>query len=141
MTLHIIKLSVGAESVEDHVQWQARYLKMLRQKDKTARLRHTTRMTPKRGAEIVDGGSLYWVIKGYTSIRQRILALEETVEGGEPHCAIILDQACVPVVRRPQRPFQGWRYLTPDAAPADLPKGARDLPPDLQKALSDLGLL
>ncbi len=141
MALHLIKLCVGAESVEDLADWQARYLKALRKRDPRARLWHTTRQTPKRAEELVEGGSLYWVIKGWTAVRQRILALEPTTEDGVPHCGIVLDPPLIPVERRAQRPFQGWRYLKAEDAPRDLPRSAAGLPPELQRTLAELGLL
>jgi hypothetical protein len=137
VALHIIKLAVGVDSVEDLEQWQAGRLAQL----KTDRLMHVTRMTPKRRDEVLDGGSLYWVVKGYTCLRQRIVDLKPVMRDGVPHCGIVYDGEMVQVVRRQQRPFQGWRYLNADAAPADLDKGMADLPAELQLKLSELGLL
>jgi len=107
--------------------------------------RHVTRMWPKREAEILNGGSIYWVIKGVVLCRQRILRLDEVRgEDGIRRCAIGLD----PEVHRTQtalkRPFQGWRYLKPEDTPADLPQGrAQDdaLPDDLNRALAEIGVL
>jgi len=107
--------------------------------------RHVTRMWPKREAEILNGGSIYWVIKGVVLCRQRILRLDEVRgEDGIRRCAIVLD----PEVHRTQtalkRPFQGWRYLKPEDTPADLPQGrAQDdaLPDDLNRALAEIGVL
>lgn len=137
MPLHIIKLAVGAESIADLVDWQTRRLKQL----KKPVLTHVTRMTPKRRDEVLDGGSLYWVIKGYTGVRQRIVDLKPAVKDGHPACAIVYDPEIVPVSRRAQRAFQGWRYLKPADAPADLKRGEAELPEELQQALGELGLL
>lgn len=137
MPLHIIKLAVGADSIADLAGWQAQRLKQL----KKPHLVHVTRMTPKRRDEVLDGGSLYWVIKGYTGIRQRILDLKPAVKDGHPACAIVYDPELIPVSRRAQRAFQGWRYLKAADAPRDLKRGEADLPEDLQQALSELGLL
>ena len=107
--------------------------------------RHVTRMWPKREAEILNGGSIYWVIKGVIQCRQRILRLDEVIgEDGIRRCAIVLD----PEVHRTQnalkRPFQGWRYLKPEDTPADLPKNREQddaLPDDLNRALAEIGVL
>lgn len=133
--LHLIKLSVGADDLADHADWQRRLLA------RHGAVFHVTRMTPKRADEIRAGGSLYWVIKGEIAARQRVLCFTPVVEGGVPACRIALDPPLVPVLRRRQRPFQGWRYLRADAAPADLPKGTAALPQELQRVLADLGLL
>ena len=145
--LHLIKLSVGTESVEGLADWQARRRTYWKAVEGRAIARHITRMTPRRGAEILDGGgSIYWVVKGFVQARQRILALEPAPgAGGRPSCAILLDDALVRVVPRAHRPFQGWRYLRGQDTPADLPPGfdadGDTLPPRLAAELSELGLL
>ena len=138
--VNLIKLCVGAESVEDLADWQisqrARWPK--------GRAIHTTRMWPKREAELLAGGSLYWVIKGVVLARQAIVALERvTGADGIERCAIHLDAAIHRTEPAPRRPFQGWRYLKPEETPRDLPQGrAREdtLPPDLAQALAGVGL-
>lgn len=135
--IHLIKLCVGAERVEDLIEWQ-------RLNYGAGSARHLTRMWPKRAEELLDGGSLYWVFKGFALARQRILALEEaTGADGLPRCAIILDRDVVRTEALPRRPFQGWRYLTPEDAPADLRQGREredPLPRELLAALSEIGL-
>jgi hypothetical protein len=37
---------------------------------------HVTRMAPKRAVDILEGGSLYWVIKGQISARQAMVGVE-----------------------------------------------------------------
>lgn len=140
MALHILKLCVGADSVEDLSDWQDS------QRPRWPRgcAIHVTRMWPKREAEVLDGGSLYWVIKGVILCRQRLLALEQ-VEGGDgiTRCALVLDAEIIRTEAAPRRPFQGWRYLDPSEAPRDLPKGrAVDdaLPVDMARALAEIGL-
>jgi hypothetical protein len=142
MPLHIVKLCVGAESVEDLAVWQA-----ARRKATRGRFGHTTFQTPKRQEEILDGGSLYWVIKGVIQVRQPIIGFGEgKKEDGSPCCLIELGPEIIHVRPVPRRPFQGWRYLTADDAPADLGKGRKagdivDMPPALRKELASLGLL
>ena len=138
--LHLIKLCVGADGVPDLEAWQA-----------TGAARgpdglpvHITRMWPKRGDEVLAGGSLYWVFKGSVLARQRILRLDSvTGRDGIDRCAIVLDPQIVRTAAVPRRPFQGWRYLSPADAPPDLPaarKGDDALPASLEAALADLGL-
>jgi hypothetical protein len=141
MTLHLIKLCVGAEKVEDLVDWQQ--TRQARGPD--GRPRHVTRMWPKEADRLLDGGSLYWVFKGLVLARQRILALDEvTGSDGLRRCALVLDPAVVRTEAQPRRPFQGWRYLKPTEAPRDLPAGRAAetvLPPKLQAALAELGVV
>ncbi len=139
--VNLIKLSVGSESVETLMEWQDSY----RQRFADGCPRHVTRMWPKRYAEILNGGSIYWVIKGVIQCRQRILRLDEARgEDGIRRCAIILDPEVHRTNNALKRPFQGWRYLKPEDTPADLPKGrAQDdaLPDDLNRALAEIGVL
>ena len=105
---------------------------------------HTTRMVPKRVAEIVDGGSLYWVIKGQIAARQALVAIRPfTDHDGIGRCHLVLEPIVVPVLPRPCRPFQGWRYLSDETRPADLGSldGAMDMPEHLRFALRDLCLI
>lgn len=138
---HLIKLSVGSESVESLADWQ----KIYAQRFADGLPRHITRMFPKREAEIVTGGSIYWVIKGQIQCRQRILRLDRVeAEDGTPHCAIVLDREIVRTALAPKRPFQGWRYLAPEDAPVDLAANRQtedQLPPELAGALADIGVL
>lgn len=137
--LNLIKLCVGAETVKDLVDWQ----KNPRAKGPDGLPRHVTRMWPKREGELVEGGSLYWVIKGVVLARQRIVRLDEVDRGdGIRRCGIVLDPEVVRVEGVPKRPFQGWRYLDGKDAPRDLPKGSAndDLPPRLVAALSEVGV-
>jgi hypothetical protein len=143
MSLNLIKLCVGADSLEDLAVWQAQRLKQLRAKGKKPELVHVTRQTPKRAEELLDGGSLYWVIKGQIAARQQILELRALRRDGVPHCGIVYDKQIVSVLRRAKRAFQGWRYLNAVDAPPDIGavKGAKGLPAKLRQELADLGLL
>ena len=147
MALHLIKLCVGCDSIEDLADWQAERLKARRKAgEKKPQLFHRTFQTPKRRAELIDGGSLYWVIKGLVQVRQPLLDLAEgSKDDGTPCCLLILKNELIPVRPTPRRPFQGWRYLDPDEAPEDLKRGAAGdivaMPPKLRKQLAELGLL
>ncbi len=159
--LHLVKLCVGATSVRDLATWQARRVAERRAAGLDPRPRHVTRMWPRRAAEVLGGGSLYWVIQGYVAVRQRIEAFDEVVaEDGVRRCAIVFVPALIPVALRPRRPFQGWRYLAHPDAPPDAPQdgqldgqqdGQQDgagfdespdayLPADLALALDGLGV-
>lgn len=139
-TLHMIKLSVGTDSIDDLARWQ----EFRREETGSEFNRHLTRNFPRRGAEILEsGGSMYWVIKGVILARQRIVDFEarENAEGGR-RCAIVLDPELIPTVPRAHRPFQGWRYYKPEDAPPDLDGSDTDaLPPELAEELRLLGLL
>lgn len=120
MTLHIIKLCVGCDSIEDLREWQEERLAEKRRKGEKPVLAHVTRMMPKRREEVLDGGSLYWVIKGFVLVRQRVLDLREDVKkDGTRCCGIVLDTELVPTRPQPRRAFQGWRYLEAADAPPD----------------------
>jgi hypothetical protein len=142
MALHLIKLCVGADRIEDLADWQIKRAAERKKKGGAGDIFHVTRMTPKRADELLAGGSLYWVIKGQIAVRQRLLALRPVVREGIPHCALVLDTKLVPTVRRPHRAFQGWRYLDPKDAPRDLKASDKaKLPDALRAELTDLGLL
>jgi hypothetical protein len=147
MTLHLIKLCVGCDSIEDLASWQARWLKQRRKAgEKTPRPFHRTFQTPKRREELLDGGSLYWVIKGLVQVRQPLADIAEgTREDGTPCCVLVFENELVAVRPTPRRPFQGWRYLEPDDAPEDLKghsaAGIGAMPPKLRKQLAELGLI
>ncbi|MDQ2091699.1 DUF1489 family protein [Marimonas arenosa] len=138
---HLIKLSVGSESFDSLAAWQ----KQKRAQTDDGLPRHVTRMWPRRETEVLDGGSIYWVIKGAVQCRQRILRLDEvTGQDGIRRCAIVLDPELVRVAPALKRPFQGWRYLDPADAPPDLAQGRAsddDLPPDLSAKLAEIGVL
>ena len=139
-SVHLIKLSVGSERVEDLINWQ----KNPRAKGPDGLPRHVTRMWPKREPEVINGGSLYWVIKGVVLCRQRILRLDEVVgQDGIRRCGIVLDPKVIRTEAAPKRPFQGWRYLDPANAPKDLTAARQAesaLPPQLTAALAEIGV-
>ncbi|WP_204113295.1 DUF1489 family protein [Shimia biformata] len=138
--VNLVKLSVGSESVESLEAWQA----TAHERWADGIPRHVTRMWPKRGAEILNGGSIYWVIKGAIQCRQRITGLEEVIGAdGIRRCAIVLEPGLIRTATALKRPFQGWRYLKPEDSPADLRGSGQkddDIPSELAAALAEIGV-
>jgi hypothetical protein len=131
LVLHLVKLCVGADSIADLKGWVE---ERVRERRGPPRSLHVTRMVPTRAPQIVEGGSLYWVIRGQLSARQRVLEIDR--------CRLWLDPEVVELAPRPMRAFQGWRYLKASDAPADLGKGGEAaMPEELRRALGELGLL
>jgi hypothetical protein len=132
--LHLIKLCVGCETVQELVDWHG-----------ANRAGQTwivhTRQTPKRAAELTQGGSLYRVFKGMVLCRQTILDVNTSGEGQASRCQIVLDAQIMLTEPMPRRAFQGWRYLESKDAPADLNLfgEAGGLPQDLAGKLRELG--
>ena len=143
MALHLIKLCVGCDTVKDLEDWIRE--KRRRTRGKKTEHVHRTRMVPKRAAELTDGGSLFWVIRGEVLCRQRLLDVRPYVDkGGIGRCQLVLEPKVVLVQARPWRAFQGWRYLAAKDAPRDLDRaapGARDMPEAMRRELRELGLL
>jgi hypothetical protein len=141
MSINLIKLSVGSESIESMARWQT----SARAKGPDGQPRHVTRMWPRREAELLNGGSIYWVVKGVLLCRQPILRLDEVVRAdGIRRCGIVLKPGLIPVIPTPRRPFQGWRYLPSEDAPMDMdPARASEarLPTELSVALAEIGVL
>lgn len=148
--LHMIKLCVGVESVEELQRWQDHRASQRRERGEDPRPFHVTRMTPRRIDELLDGGSLYWVIRGVVRVRQTLDEIEPFDDAdGVSHCRLVFDPTLTPVEFQPRRPFQGWRYLTGADAPRDLPDwrvaaAAADrspMPRELEEAVAAYGVL
>ncbi len=145
MSLNLIKLCVGADSIKDLEDWIKLKLKEKKRRGQKPEHIHRTRMVPKRAEELIDGGSLYWVIRGEITCRQRIKDVRPFVDkDGIGRCGIVLEPKPILVEPRPFRAFQGWRYLDGKDAPPDLgkrDKGAAALPETLRRELRELGLM
>jgi hypothetical protein len=145
MALHMLKLCVGCDSIADLEGWISESMALWRRLGKPEEQSHTTRMVPKRIAEILDGGSLYWVIKGQVACRQRITDIRPFTDGeGIGRCHLVLEPVVIAVEPRPCRPFQGWRYMDETSVPRDLGAGGGDLlamPEELRRELRQLGLI
>lgn len=144
MTLNLVKLAVGIEDVDHLARVQQRRLVQASRAGQGDRLWHVTRNAPRRSTELLDGGSIYWVIRGRVRVRQRLLAIETDVdEEGRRFCRLVLDPSLVETEPRPHRAIQGWRYLPGPEAPPDQRANTADgnLPAGLAEELRDLGLL
>jgi hypothetical protein len=145
MTLHLIKLCVGCDSIMDLEEWIEENRALHRRLGRDYEQTHTTRMVPKRVDELLDGGSLFWVIKGQVAARQMLLAVRPFTDAdGIGRCHLVLEPTVVAIEPRPYRPFQGWRYLVAKEAPRDIDLKAGDLakmPEDMRRELAELGLL
>lgn len=135
--VNLVKLCVGVDSVADLTsRIDAR---------QSTETRHVTRMWPKRAPELLNGGSLYWVIKGVVQARQGIIGLEEVIgNDGIRRCGIRLDARLIRTTAAPKRPFQGWRYLSAENAPPDLPTARQhetEIPAALNTALAEIGVI
>ncbi len=138
--LHIVKLSVGIRDIA-----HLRAVQLARAAISPP-LRHQTRNAPRRRDELLDGGSIYWVIAGAVLVRQKLVDIIEDRWDDDTICAgLVLDPILVPVAATPMRAFQGWRYLQPEAAPPDIdadnPEIGQDMPVSLRQSLRKLGLL
>lgn len=143
-SLHLIKLCVGIDDAAHLAAAQDRRLADSVAAGQGPRLFHVTRNVPRRSAALLDGGSIYWVIKGRIRVRQRLLDIETDVDDeGRRYCRLMLDPNGVETHPWPHRPIQGWRYLPADSAPPDLTmaEGGDGLPPELAAELRNLGLL
>lgn len=155
MAIHLVKLCVGIDSIAELQEYresqQREKAKSRKGKQGPLEDSHWTRTRPKRAEEVLDGGSLYWVIRGRICVRHRILRLDEVKdEAGNAYCAIVYDPALIITETRPRRPFRGWRYLEAEDAPPDVrdqrkalqaAKAEADLPEEMIAELKSLGLL
>ncbi|MBX3598470.1 MAG: DUF1489 family protein [Rhizobiaceae bacterium] len=145
MSLNLIKLCVGCDSVEELEEWIAFRLQERQRNGEPAEQLHTTRMVPTKAPELTDGGSLYWVIKGNVQCRQRLLEVRPFTDAeGTSRCHLVLEPRVFRTVWQPRRAFQGWRYLKAEDAPADLgkrEKAVMEMPSKLRQELAELGLL
>ncbi|MEO1243909.1 MAG: DUF1489 domain-containing protein [Pseudomonadota bacterium] len=143
MTINLVKLCVGAETVEDLRDWVKKRVRQSERDGAGKVHHHVTRMHPRRDAELASGGSIYWVIKGNILVRQRIIGFEKRVGADQiERTAILLKPNLILTEAQPRRAFQGWRYLSSEDAPKDLPrKRGKNPPPELSAQLADLGLL
>ena len=145
MSLNLVKLCVGVSAVEELQAFIDYRMDQRRKTGKECVSIHTTRMVPKRVDELLNGGSLYWVIKGNVQVRQHLVDIRTfNDQEGIKRCDLVLEPRLILTQWQPRRAFQGWRYLKAEDAPADLGSGASGinaLPPELRVELSNLGLL
>lgn len=145
MTVHLLKLCVGVDNVQELKVWQDERLRRLARAGKAPELSHRTLQAPRRRDEVLDGGSLYWVIKGFVLVRQRVLDLRpDRKDDGTACCGIVLDPVLVTTRPHPRRAFQGWRYLEAADAPRDtrgLDDADEEIPRGMREDLRELRLI
>jgi len=145
MAVHLVKLCVGIDTVKDLKDWQVERLLAMARGGETPELCHRTMHMPRRRDEVLAGGSLYWVIKGFVLARQRILDLKQTTRGdGRACCGIVLDPEIVITRPHPRRAFQGWRYLEVADAPTDarnVESESSEMPSGMREKLRELRLI
>ena len=146
MSLNLVKLCVGIETIDGLADRQKSIVQSSRSKSRKSKLYHPTYQAPKRQSELLDGGSLYWVIKGVITVRQRIVGFEDgTKKDGSRCCFILLDKKLIPVRPTRRRAFQGWRYLPADDAPPDLSYANAGnlaaMPAKMRRELAELALI
>jgi len=144
MALHLLKLSVGSDTLDDVRGWAARSADAQAAMGRKRLSRSTTRMAPRRADEVLDGGSLYWVVKGVVQARQPVMGFSPFKDAdGIGRVEVFLSPEVVAVRPRPCRPFQGWRYLRAQDAPNDMPVSSQDskIPPAMRQELMELCLL
>ena len=138
MTVHLKKLSVGSVSLD------ALKARQSRRTNQGFPIIHPTRNWPRRSSELLDGGCLFWIIKGQICARQPIADLIEVKRAdGRQVCGIVLAPELIPVWPRRASIFQGWRYLETEDAPEDMPVRDEEtpMPPELLLERRELGLL
>ena len=145
MALHMLKMAVGIETLGHLARVQKQRMARAKGEDGAPGLRHFTRNAPRRWREILDGGSIYWIIKGAIRVRQRILGIDRGIDAeGRRYCALGLDPTLVRTIPRPNKALQGWRYLENSDAPTDLDapdEMTGDMPAEMVAELRTLGLL
>lgn len=144
MALNLLKLCVGVETLSELDEWIAEQMGLLTRLGRPLEQTHTTRMVPKRLDDLLGEGSLYWVIKGQISARQRLIDIRPFTDAdGIRRCRLVLEPLLVPVTPRPCRPFQGWRYLAAKDAPQDIASvgDLGEMPEMMRRELAELGLL
>ena len=146
MTVHILRRAFRVDSLDELKRAQKTSMDAERAAGRPRRIYRRMRSTPTRTEEILDGGSIYWVVKGYVRARQRILGIEPRVDSeGRKRCFLHLDPKLIPTVLHPSKPRRGWRYLSPADAPADRDvageRGGEELPSEMEAELRELGLI
>jgi hypothetical protein len=132
--LHLTKVAVGCRTLES-------LEKRIATRAVGGEVRVVTRMRPKRMAEIVEGGALYWIVKHRLVGCQTVLRFEDRPDG---RLDIVCADQLLSIPQTPKRGHQGWRYLAHEDAPRpgdNDDTGLSLLPPALYGRLSALALL
>ena len=133
MTVHLKKLAVGISSIENLKDRQSFIF------DTYGEIINFTRNKPKRVDELIEGGSLYWIINRKVFVRQKILEIKSFVlEDGKKSAGIVLQNKLIRVRPVSMKPFQGWRYYKIEEIPPDIDDDV--FSDDFNNELSKLGL-
>lgn len=144
MYVNLLRTGVGVDSI-DHLYELQEFRRTSPDSNGFAFL--TTRNTPTRANDLINGGSVYWIIRQQICVRQIIADIQtHKDEDGRSFCLVLLDPALILTNPVPHRHIQGWRYLAPEKAPADLRpfephQQTDDIDPRLAKDLAAAGLL
>jgi hypothetical protein len=135
---HLKKIAVGIETVERLKIRQEMIFRTY------GRLFHSTRNMPKKREELIQSGSMFWIIKRYVLVRQKIINIIPVVrEDGSKGCEIELDKNLTKVIPTKMKPFQGWRYYLEEEIPQDLNVNCNEddeVPEQIRSELIKLGL-
>jgi hypothetical protein len=145
VTVNLVKLCVGVTGVDELERLQSMRRDQYAKSGMAPVNIHITRNKPKRADEILDNGSLYWVMRRQIRVRQKIIRIDDLEDmEGKKRCGLVLGQKLIRTELRNYRPFQGWRYLEQSDVPPDLTSnsfGSGDMPPEMEEELRSLGLL
>lgn len=141
-TINLLRLAVGITDMNHLATVQAGRLFQYQGAKAT---QSWTRRKPTREAELLNGGSLYWVIRNNIMVRQRLIGLDLAETDAGTMCRLILDPQLIRLSPVHKKAFQGWRYLESADAPRDLGifhpgKSDDELPQALIEELKALGL-
>ena len=129
MPLNLTKIAFGAKSYADIESWFTN----------RPRMSVNTRYRPTRWEECI-GGSLFWIHEHNLVARSPIVGFTEQDNG---RWFIDLEPRLIPVLPKPKRAHQGWRYLKGEP-PRDLADGEEVgdvIPGKIATKLQRLGLI
>ena len=145
MYANFLRTGVGVESIEHLYEIQHGHRQIKFNGENHAYL--FTRRTPTRANDLINGGSVYWIIKRQICARQTIADIQTLKdEDDKPFCHVIMNQQIYLTQPVAHKHIQGWRYLSPEKAPKDIglftPNNRPDdIPPELAAELAEAGLL
>ena len=138
MSYHLKKIAVGIASI-DRLKIRQRMIF-----ETYGKIIHSTRNMPKQKADLIKTGSIFWIIKRYVLVRQKIVSIVPVIrDDGSKGCEIELDKNLIKVIPTKMKPFQGWRYYLENDIPKDLnlyDHEDEEIPEQIRLELIELGL-